>query len=72
MALDHFVPQVHLKNFYSEAENLIFHKKDQPWVGKFVAKNCQYRIETLVEEVKVHNETYPIFSQRISEVTEFS
>jgi hypothetical protein len=48
------------------AESLIFYNNDLPWVKKFAAKYCQYRIEPLVEEIKVANGSYCIFNQRIS------
>ncbi len=52
------------------AENLVFYSENEDWVPKFVSKNCQYRIEPLVEEIKVDNGTYSIFNQKISKATE--
>ncbi|MBC8288218.1 MAG: DUF4238 domain-containing protein [Nitrospinae bacterium] len=50
------------------AEKSVFYSGDQDWVQKFVSKFCRYRIEPLVEEIQVHNATYSIFNQKISEI----
>ena len=47
------------------AEETVFYRDDSPWVQPFVAKNRQYRIEPITQELATPTGTFPISTQRI-------
>jgi hypothetical protein len=47
------------------AEDILFYRDDREWVPSFIAKNCGYRVDTIVSQIPHGSGFLTVASQRI-------